>query len=171
MWLNKLNTPQSFYLNILRVLKFAEINKPLYPQKISVLSSQTIAMQSHIPSYWLYKCTHNISQTFWLDKPICSRIRRNMHRFFRFLSQKAHMCLSKNRNLWIINNVGKCRKRKRDTKKLNKKRHISSGKVSNLLEYLFYFRQLEAWIGGMKRQNENASYTNVMCLVPRMYSS
>ena len=40
-----------------------------------------------------------------------------MHRFFRFLSQKAHMCLSKNRNLWIINNVGKCRKRKRDTKK------------------------------------------------------
>ena len=117
MWLNKLNTPQSFYLNILRVLKFAEINKPLYPQKISFLSSQTIATQSYIPSYWLYKCTHNISQTFWLDKPICSRIRRNMHRFFRFLSQKAHMCLSKNRNLWIINNVGKCRKRKRDTKK------------------------------------------------------
>jgi transposase InsO family protein len=36
-------------------------------------------------------------------------------------------------------------------------------KARNLLEYPFCFNLLEDRIRGMKRQNENASYTNVMC--------
>ena len=56
------------------------------------------------------------------------------------------------------------------SKRLNENRHISFGRARNLLEYLFYFNLLEARIRGMKRQTENASYTNVMCFEALTYS-